>query len=399
MKINRVGVVWRKELREIFRDKRTIFAVIISPLLLTPGLFALMGSVIGERVTAERRETYPVGLIGAAGAPSVRQAIKGAPNLRFVDVATQGEAEARIKARTLRAAALFPPDAEARMEAQRSVPVTILVDAGSDTSEQVGGRLKAMLAERGQRLLALRLMESGLSSELAQPFQTKETPIAGGGTASTLILATILPYILAIGAITGGLYAANDLVAGEKERGTLETLLVSPASRRDLVLGKFLAVATVSLVSSALSIVGLLLPFFLPIKAFAWLAKGGLSLTPVGVIVMLLAQLPLAVLGAGVLLSISTFARNQKEAQTYLGPLMLVVLVPAMLSMLVKAEAAWPIALVPILNAALALKQALSGAVDPVFIAVAFAASTVYAGLAVLFCAHLFQKESVLLKA
>jgi sodium transport system permease protein len=158
-------------------------------------------------------------------------------------------------------------------------------------------------------------------------------------------------------------------------------------------------VASVSLTNSFLSVVGLMLTFYLPLRAFEWLAHGGLTLSPLAVAVILLVQLPLSVLGAGLLLAISTFSRNQKEAQSYLGPVFLLVTVTAMMSMFLKAEAAWPLALVPVLNAALILKQVIANALDLRFIVLAFAASIAYAAAAIAFATRLFQKESVLLKA
>lgn len=395
-----IWTVFRKEFREIFRDRRTTFNVIVSPLLITPLLLGIMGSVIRRQSRQAEVETYAVGLVGAESAPSIRDALAKAPNLRIENI-TRAEAERRIRMRELRAAAVLPAEAEAMVRTQRTVPVQILIDPASDTSRQAAGRLQALFAERGLRMVAARLRERGLSTELAQPFRTGEQAIPGGGTAGTFMLAMFLPYVLALSAIMGGVYAANDLVAGEKERGTLETLLVSPASRRDLVMGKFLAVAGVCLVSSFLSVVGLMLPFVVPLAAFDWMAQGGggLKLSAGAVVVMLLVQLPLAVLGAGVLLVISTFARNQKEAQTYLGPVLIAVSVAAMLSLLLRSEAGLPLALVPVLNAAMVLKQALSGTFHPAFIALAFAASIGYAAMAVLFATRLFQKESVLLKA
>nr|CAA9236354.1 hypothetical protein AVDCRST_MAG63-1210 [uncultured Armatimonadetes bacterium] len=393
-----IAVVLRKELLETFRDKRTVFSVIISPLLITPLMLAVVGGVVSRQVKQERVETLPVGMVGAKEAPSVRDALRGAPGMRFEDV-TQAEAEERIRARRLRAAIVLPADSEARMREMREVPVRILVDAGSDTSQAAARRLRDLFTERGRRVIARRLMDQGLSSELASPFAVSEAPLKSGGTGATMMLATFLPYVLVISAIIGGLYAANDLVAGEKERGTLETLLVSRASRRDIVTGKFLAVAAVSLVSSFLSIVGLLIPFYLPIPGLDWMAKADLKLSATAIAVMLFVQLPLAVLGAGLLLAISTFSRNQKEAQTYLSPVLIVVTVAAMLSMFLKAESSRLLALVPVLNAAMALKQALTGTVDVAFVAIAFAASIVYAALAIAFATALFQRESVLLKA
>lgn len=397
---SRILVVFRKEFREIFRDKRTTFNIVISPLLLTPLIFALLGTVINRRISEAKKETVPVGIVNVGNAPTLEEALslKGAPNLAFERL-TQEQAEEAIKQRRLRAAVVLPTDAEQRFQEMRPVKVTVLLDEASEASQQAAGQLREFFREKGQNVVAWRLRDNGLSLEAGIPFETTKRSVTGGGGEGTRALAMFLPYVLAVSAILGGMYAANDSVAGEKERGTLETLLVSPASRRDLVMGKFLAVAGVSLVSSLLSVVGLLWPFYSGLPQFKWLTQGGLTLTPVAITAILLVQIPLAVFGAGLLLAVSTYARNQKEAQTYLGPVLMGVTVAAMLSMFLKAESGVAYALFPILNAALVLKQALEGSMNGMFIAVACVASLVYAALAVLFATKIFEKESVLLKA
>jgi sodium transport system permease protein len=392
------GVVFRKELKETFRDKRTVFAVVISPLLITPLLLGLVGSVVKKQVSQARKETLLVGTIGLDRAPTLNDALKGAPNLQFEPV-TEAEAERRIQQRDLRAALVFPQTAEQDFKEHREVQVKILLDEGNDISKNAAERLRELFEERARRVVALRLMEQGLSSELAKPFNVLDRPISAGGTSATMMLAMFLPYVLVVSAIMGGVYAASDMVAGEKERGTLEALLVSPASRRDLVVGKFFAVATASLVSSFLSVVGLLVPFYFHLPGLDWMAKSDLKLSAVAIAAMLIVQIPLAVLGAGLLLTVSTFSRNQKEVQSYLSPVLLSVTVLAMLSTLIKTEVGLPLALVPVLNAAMGLKQALSGSINVPFLVVAFVASMVYACLAMAIATHLFEKESVLLKA
>ncbi len=109
-------------------------------------------------------------------------------------------------------------------------------------------------------------------------------------------------------------------------------------------------------------------------------------------------QAPLAVLFAGALLTVSTVARNQREAQTYLGPMMMVIIVPAMMSMITGAEAPKAMAFVPILNASLIIKQALTSSYDPVFLGLALASSILYAALSVAICTRMFERESVLLR-
>jgi len=396
--VSRWRVVLSKELREVFRDRRTTFAVIISPLIITPGLFCLMGSVARGQAKQTQAETFRIGIVAPAQAPTISRALAAIPHLEVAPV-TQAEAETQIRDRRLRTALILPADTESRLHDQRTVGIRFLVDEGNSESLAAVQRVREGLSVVGTHLVTERLRSRNLPPDIIVPFNITEQPVRGGGNGTTFVLSMILPYILTISGISGGLYAANDTVAGEKERGTLETLLVSPASRRELVIGKFLTVAAVCLLSSFLSVVGLMIPFVLPLKAFDWLAKGGLHLSAASVAAILLVQLPLAVLFAGLLLAISTFARNQKEAQTYIGPLMLLVIVPAMISMMMKSEASWTLALIPVMNATMVLKQALSSTFDPVFIAVASLASIGYALLAILFATRLFENERVLLKA
>ncbi len=397
--VNRLLLVYQKEVREIFRDRRTRFSVIISPLLITPLLFALMGKMISNQVADAKAGQLQVGYVGSPSSALLTNIQKSDPNVHWANI-KEDEIEKTIKEHKIKAIALLPETMESDVAADKTVILKIFFDAGNDSSNSASNRIESLFEQQGRQVVAERLAKNSLSPELATPFKMQPTPISSGGTAALMILSSLLPYILAISAISGGIYAANDLVAGEKERGTLETLLVTPASRKDIVLGKYLAVATVCMTSSLLSVVGLLIPFYSRLPVYNWLTRGGgLSLSPVSVLSILFVQLPLAVLFAGALLALSTYARNQKEAQTYLGPVMILVMVPSMMSMMVKADSGLSFALIPVLNATLVLKQALSGAVNPSFMIVAVLASMLYAGIALTFAVSLFQKESVLLKA
>ena len=390
-----IGAIFRKEFRETFRERRTLMAVVIGPLLLTPALFALMGVLFNGQAHKAQTRTYAVGVIGP---PSVPDTLRAAPHLRFVPV-TRDEAERQIRTHHLDAAVVLPPDLEAGLAAGGTAPVEILDDAGDTGSQTAAARLRALFSSAAQAVVARRLAGRGLPPGFAAPFRVSETPIKSGGSAGMLVLSSLLPYLLIISAFSGTIYAAFDQVAGEKERGTLETLLVSPASRRDIVLGKFGVIVAVCLLSSVLTILGLGIAFGSGLHAFAWLASGGVRLGGAAVGVIGLALLPLSALFGGLLLAVSTFARNQKEAQTILGPLFTLIMVPAVMSMTMTSDIARSLALVPVLNAALIIKQALAGSFDAGFIALAFLASLVYAAAALLFATRLFQNEAVLIKA
>ncbi|MBC8135979.1 MAG: ABC transporter permease [Fibrella sp.] len=400
-------IIFKKEFWEAFRDKRTHFNTIYSPLLLTPVLFALLGVLIQSEMKSAQQETVPVAFVGVQESRTLSDVLKVAKVFKSPDddrylvtnVRTQAEAEELIRTKKVRAALVFPSNAEAELMESHQIPVAVLADQGRQTSAQAADRLKSFLDRRAGRLVGLRLQENGLPQLLAKPFAPVEKNIKGGASPGTALVTMILPYMLAIYAIIGGAYLANDTVAGEKERGTLETLLVSPASRRELVTGKFLAVAAVAMIGGMLSVIGFIWPFYVKIPAFAWMVKSGITLTFTGVAAMFLVEIPLAVMGAGILLTVSTYARNQREAQSYLAPVMLVTTSGAMLSLFLKSEAPLFWAAVPITNASLVLKQALEGVWNPAFVLIACVTSLLYAVTAVLFAAHAFQKESILLKA
>ena len=165
-------VVFRKEFREVFREARTRFALIVSPLLITPLILALVGTMAQKQVKDAQKETITVAFVNLDKAPSVREIMRGAPNLTIVET-SRADAEAQIKARKARAAAVLPDDVEQQIKDQHPVSVTILLDKGSQASQEGASRLSGLFEERGKRLVASRLMDSGLSQQLAMPFETQ----------------------------------------------------------------------------------------------------------------------------------------------------------------------------------------------------------------------------------
>lgn len=391
-------IVFRKEFFEVLRDPRTRFSLFISPLIITPLILAGIGTMARNRANEAKNEKVKIALVHMERSPALRELLRNPANIEMEETDRE-TAEQSIRKRKIGAALIVPSNAEADIKNIQTVNLTVLLDKGSESSQAAATRLTALVEERSKKLVGVRLLENGLSQQLVTPFQTSEEAIKGGSSAGTLILSLILPYLMALTALLGGINIANDSIAGEKERGTLETLLVSPVSRQSLVLGKFMAVCGVSLVSSTLSLVGLIWPFYVKLPMFAWMSKAGITLSPVAMLAILLIELPLTVLGAGILLSISTFARNQKEAQTYLAPVLMAMSVLSMVTMFMKAEAPLYWTLVPVTNAAMIVKQALEGVVNPTFLVLAILTSLIYAAVAVLFAARAFQKEEILLKA
>jgi len=179
----------------------------------------------------------------------------------------------------------------------------------------------------------------------------------------------------------------------------METLLVSPASRTEIILGKTLTIMTVSFASALFNIIGLIGSFAIGLSYFAQLTQGKIAISYTAVAVMTLVTLPLTLLTSSLLMILSAFARNQKEAQSYSLPFVMVVILPAVLSLFVGDESPLGMSLIPLLNCALAIKQALSGSLTVGFFALTFLSSALYAILAMAVCTALFNREEILFRS
>jgi sodium transport system permease protein len=206
--------------------------------------------------------------------------------------------------------------------------------------------------------------------------------------------------------MSGAMYPAMDLTAGEKERGTMETILSSPISRMHLVLGKFFLVLTAALGTAALSVLSMGVSFSVLAHYTAQSAGGRaaasgllLKLGPKTVISVFLMALPVAVLFSATLMTIALFAKTYKEAQSYLTPMTFVVIIPAVAAMLPGVELTPELSLIPILNVSLLCKELVAGTYHWNFIAIIFTSTCVYAAAALFLAIKMFQRESVLFRS
>ncbi|HZS72633.1 MAG TPA: ABC transporter permease, partial [Candidatus Acidoferrum sp.] len=244
-----------------------------------------------------------------------------------------------------------------------------------------------------------------LGESVLKPFEVKTKNVAppekSGGA---LFFGGFIAYIVVFLCFNGGMHPAMDLTAGEKERGTMETILSSPISRMHLVLGKFLLVFTTALTTAALSVLSMGISFAIantlratPIQA----GENGMTFhigfgAALSVFIM---ALPLAVLFSSVLITIATFAKSYKEAQSYITPLIFIVVLPAIAAMIPTIELDPKLALIPVLNVSLLCKELVIGTYHWNYIALIFASTCVYAAVALFLAVKMFQRESVLFRS
>ena len=264
---------------------------------------------------------------------------------------------------------------------------------------------KSVLSERAVEFIETRLRavnEFALERRLRRMgIERRMTPIKADHKAiphqpESLMesLATLIPLILILMTITGAVYPAIDLTAGERERGTLEILIAAPVPRMGLLLAKYTAVVVVSLLTATVNLAAMMITV-LSIGLGPYLfGDGGLSL---GIVVQIFGLLILfAVFFSAILLSVTSCARSFKEAQTYLIPLMLVSLAPGMLSMIPGLTLEGPLAVVPLVNIVLLARDLFHQDVNPTYSTIVLLSTAGYALLAIAGAARTFGSDSVL---
>jgi len=390
--------VFRKELRETLRDKRVILGVIVSPLIVTPLLMGALFFFVGKKEIEKRESVLNVGIVAQSNLGPLIDHLERDDLLNTFRFDSREEAQKAVEERTVRATLVIDENAASDFQANRSASLEIIFNAANENSLNTRIRLGESIRRFNKEALALRIQNTRLPEGFAEPTQIRTTDIATSTAAGSFALGLILPYIIVMSAAFGGIQTAFDLCAGEKERGTMETLLVSPASRYDIVFGKLLTILVVSLIASFCAIVGILAPLTLGLEIFTQLTGDSINFSFVSIFWMLLIVIPLALFTSSLLLLISSFARNQKEAQTYILPFFSVVILPAMLSSILGAEVEIYAAFIPILNISLTMKQIFGDLFDPLFFGVSLASSFLYAFIAMRLAAAFFQREQILFR-
>jgi len=453
MKFKNVKLIFLREMRDQLRDRRTLFLIAVLPLLLYPLLgmsffqlsqflrnTAAKVLVVGEQELADHDWLPP--LIGEeAFDPSLFMnrpdemaslQLVEEEELRATSESVNSEAAEPLSSMELASAALsenkvqvvlyFPPGFGERLEAARAAllkraenPETvenaelpepqIFYNSAKEKSRVAQLRVDRVLRTWRDAVMKTNLRHGNVPLEAAQPFQLQPQDMAEDQQRHAAVWSKILPFILFIWALTGAFYPAVDLCAGEKERGTLETLLASPAQRREIVWGKLLTVMTFSVVTALLKLACLgftgnfVLAQFQGISSFA--GGGALAMPPLFSIVWLvIALLPMAALFSALCLACAAFARSTKEGQYYLMPLLLIVMPLMMLPLSPGVELTLGNSLIPITGVVLLLRAMIEGQYweSLPYVVPVVGITLICCLLAIRWAEEQFQKESVLFR-
>lgn len=403
-----VKLIYLRELRDQLRDRRTLFTIAVLPLLLYPLL--AMGLLQMQQFLKEHASNVRV--LGAASLPADPPLLDGDKfhadvatsdhqrllQLELVEVPSEGQASSQpvnqqqadlqtsaqrdIAAGKCDVVVYFPPDfAERLAHFRRTLPTDqtaekptadkvpqplILVDSASEKSKVARDRVDGVLRRWREKVIETNLRESEVPLAAARPFEVESRDVAEEGRARAAIWSKILPFVLMVWALTGAFYPAIDLCAGEKERGTLETLLSSPAQRSEIVWGKLLTVMTFSMATALLNLVSMCGTGTFIIHQLENMGPAAMKLQlgpppVVSLAWLVLALVPISALFSALSLAIAAFARSSKEGQYYLMPLLMISLPLMMLPLLPTSELDLGFALIPISGLMLLLRTLIEG--------------------------------------
>jgi sodium transport system permease protein len=395
-----IRIVYSKELRDSLRDRRTIISMIVIPVVAMPLLMFGMGALMVKIVSKAREEIPNVMLLGAEDSPKVLAALRAEKSIHTVPPAT--DFTNQIVEKRIRAAVEIPRDFDAIVARGDAAIVRIYHYAGEVRSGFASGNLDQFFRNLRDATVRERMQSRGIPSQVLHPFDIVQQNVAPPAKVSGNVLGGLIPYLIIILCMTGAIYPATDLTAGEKERGTMETILCSPVSRTDLVLGKFFMVLTASLGTVVLSLLSMAGTFLIAKRILAGslpdLPKLAATLAPSSVAGVFLMLVPVAVLLSATLLAVALFAKSFREAQSYTGPLMIVVIMPVMMGMLPGVELNTRLALVPLVNVSLICKEMMAGTWHWPYILLIFGSTCVYAAAALAWAVWMFQREEVLFR-
>ncbi|MGH8140649.1 MAG: ABC transporter permease [Steroidobacteraceae bacterium] len=315
--------VFRKEFRENLRDRRTLISALIFGPLFGPLLFGAALSLSIERGSAEADRPVTLAVSHAERAPNLLTQLRQyGVKVEHVDY-DDAAARAAVKEHRKPLVLLVADDFGTRLDASKPAPLLLYVDSSDASNGKSVARVRALLSQYGALLARLRVLVRGIDPLVLSPIVIRDIDVSTPASRSVLALGT-LSYLVLLTMLMGGMYLAIDATAGERERGSLEPLLTVPVRREHLIYGKILATCAYMLLSLSLTVSA-----FAIVLQFAGLERFGMSVNfgPLVALEVVLVSLPLVPLGAALMTIVAAFTRSYREAQTYLG---LVLLIPTL---------------------------------------------------------------------
>ncbi len=391
-------IIFKKELLDTLRDKRTILVMIVIPLLLFPILINIATKITVKQRQKAEEKILNVALILNKNGGSFKSLLKGKKKINLKENVKEHEITNKIRNGNLDFAIIFNKDFDSKINERESGIVRLYYKSSEEVNIQKS-RMVNLLKEFEDNLIFIRFKELKINRSIVKAVEIDEHDIASMKEKFGEKIGGFLPYIFVIFCFIGAMYPAIDLGAGEKERSTLETLLVSPAKRLQIVYGKFGVIFLAGIMTAAISVFSL----FLALKTSQEIPEEILTILLrivdyKSILLVFTLLIPLCVFFAALLLSISIFAHSFKEAQSIMTPFNFLIIFPVFIGLFPGVKLDSVTALIPVLNVSLATKEIISGTIKAGLLAEVYMSLFILAGLSLYFCAKWFQREDIIFR-
>jgi sodium transport system permease protein len=391
-----IFTIFLKELKETLRDRRTLMMMLVIPILIFPIIINITASVSTSFQEDAATKKIKIGIVDTQNkflTNEFNQIPDSFGKKEIVKYSDTLQLIKDIKNEKIQLGAFVSGKFQSQLDAMVPAPVIFYFNA---TDLGMQERAQGYMSIIEQKMQIERFNKLNINKEKINPIVSEYRNIASDKEMVGKLAGGFLPYIFIAFCFMGCMYPAIDLFTGEKERGTIETLLTTPVPRWKLLFGKMGVVVLSGLLAASAALLGL----FLSMETLNGLDNDELLkvvhsiLSPSFIFLMYCLLIPLTVFFAGVMIPIAVYAKTFKEAQSIITPLNIVMVIPAMVGLFPGVELNVMTACIPVVNIVLSTKELIAGTLDPFLVALSFVVMTALAVLAVFFSYRRFDKES-----
>ena len=396
--MNIIFSIFKKELTDVLRDRRTLFFMIVIPVIVMPLIF--IGSIKFQEYQSKKSDekVLNIGLINKTSDSQIRDYLLDQKGVYLVEDIDLDSLELGIKNDSLQGGLYIHKNFINDISANAMGEVEVYYKS-SDLMSKAKNRIYNALDIYKNEVVSERLSEFNVDKGLLEPLDIINKDMSTKKETIGKAVGGLIPYMLVIFIFLGAMYPAIDLGAGEKERGSLETLLSSPATKFEITVGKLMVVSLAGMVSGLISVVGISAPFYflgnIPDQIKSTVLE---IISPFIIVSVIILMIPIAIFFASMLLSISFYARSFKEAQSLMGPLNIIIIVPLMLTLGPGIEIDHITALIPLINVGLLTKEILAGSAQPIYFIETLSSLLFFAAIGIRFSVYWFNKENTIFR-
>ena len=396
--MNIIFSIFKKELTDVLRDRRTLFFMIVIPVIVMP--LILIVSIKFQEYQSKKSDekVLNIGLINKTSDSQIRDYLLDQKGVYLVEDIDLDSLELGIKNDSLQGGLYIHKNFINDISANAMGEVEVYYKS-SDLMSKAKNRIYNALDIYKNEVVSERLSEFNVDKGLLEPLDIINKDMSTKKETIGKAVGGLIPYMLVIFIFLGAMYPAIDLGAGEKERGSLETLLSSPATKFEITVGKLMVVSLAGMVSGLISVVGISAPIYLLGNIPDQIKSTVLEIiSPFIIVSVIILMIPIAIFFASMLLSISFYARSFKEAQSLMGPLNIVIIVPLMLTLGPGIEIDHITALIPLINVGLLTKEILAGSAQPIYFIETLSSLLFFAAIGIRFSVYWFNKENTIFR-